>query len=95
MKKMTRRDFTAAGILTALGVGLSGAKGCSYDPSLNEEADVYGPPPDETDYDPSRNEVECVYGPPPDETDYNPSLNELEDVYGPPEDPGVDAAPHD
>ena len=44
MKKLTRRSFTAAGILAALGV--SGLVGCApdFNPSRNEVECVYGPP---------------------------------------------------
>lgn len=77
MKKLTRRAFTAAGILTALGVG--GA----FVASSNLLGCVYGPP---SDYDPENNEIEDVYGPPPvDDDGYDPEQNEIESVYGPPE----------
>ena len=75
MKKLTRRQFTAAGILAAFGAA------ALFTPSCNSPTCVYGPPPD--DYDPDDNVVETVYGPP---EDYEPSDNELVDVYGPPED---------
>lgn len=75
MKKLTRRQFTAAGILAALGAA------AAFAPSCNSPACVYGPPPD--DYEPDDNVVETVYGPP---EDYDPADNELADVYGPPED---------
>ena len=75
MKKLTRRQFTAAGILAAMGAA------AAFIPSCNNPASVYGPPPD--DYDPDDNVVETVYGPP---DDYDPDNNEIVDVYGPPDD---------
>ena len=93
MKKLTRRQFTAAGILAALGAA------AAFIPSCNTPVDLYGPPPD--DYDPDENELETVYGPPEDyepddsqesgstsseSTTFDPAENELVDVYGPPED---------
>lgn len=98
MKKLTRRSFTAAGILAALGMTGAGLKACDplgqeidepegFDPSANEIEGVYGPP---DDFDPSQNEPEAIYGPPEafglDEDGYDPSANELVDVYGPPAD---------
>ena len=90
MKKLTRRSFTAAGILTALGLG------GVFTASSNLIGCVYGPPP-EDDYDPKNNELEDVYGPPPEDDEpeddpdeveeveeYDPVENELVDVYGPP-----------
>ena len=82
MKPLTRRSFTAAGILAALGL-----TGC-FKPSKNEVIDVYGPPDDPNNgnedpnsYDPSKNDEDLVYGPP---SDYDPSKNDIEEVYGPP-----------
>lgn len=98
MKKLTRRGFTAAGILSALAAGITALPGCNLT-SCNEPETVYGPP---SWFDPSANEVEDVYGPPdvdpsewdnPDAWDkYDPNDNELVDVYGPPadEDDGED-----
>ena len=92
MKKLTRRQFTAAGILAALGAA------AAFIPSCNTPVGMYGPPPD---YDPDENELETVYGPPEDyepddseesgstsseSTTFDPAENELVDVYGPPED---------
>ena len=76
MKKLTRRSFTAAGILAVLGVGgvftaTSNLIGC-----------VYGPPPEE--YEPEDNEIEAVYGPPED-------LGWDEPVEGPETDPETDS----
>ena len=97
MKAYTRRGFTAAGVLAALGL-----TGC-FNPAENRPEVVYGPPgyfeqsssstasSSETSsdasgksngYDPSLNEIEDVYGPP---DDFDPSANQLEDVYGPSE----------
>ena len=73
MKKLTRRSFTAAGILSAMGVA------ASFVPSCNEAEGVYGPPPEY--YEATNNEPVTVYGPP---EDFDPSGNELVDVYGPP-----------
>ncbi len=79
MKKLTRRQFTAAGILAALGAA------AAFIPSCNTPVCVYGPPPD--DYDPDENELETVYGSTSSEsTTFDPAENELVDVYGPPED---------
>ena len=92
MKKLTRRSFTAAGILSALGLGVFSVSG-------NLIGCVYGPPPEE--YDPDQNEIEDVYGPPPvddedddddagevdendDDEDYDPEENIPVAVYGPP-----------
>jgi len=75
MKKLTRRQFTAAGILAALGAA------AAFIPSCNTPTCVYGPPPE--DYEPDENVVETVYGPP---EDYDPADNEPVEVYGPPED---------
>ncbi|MBP3892601.1 MAG: hypothetical protein J6D34_00995 [Atopobiaceae bacterium] len=78
MKKLTRREFTAAGIIAALGATTAFVSSC------NRPTSVYGPPPDyEPEYEPEENEIETVYGPP---EDYDPAENELVDVYGPPED---------
>ena len=83
MKKLTRRSFTAAGILAAL--GLSGCKE-GFDPFNNRPASVYGPPPEEPDpsYDPANNIPVDVYGPPvEDYNNYEPSRNEQACVYDP------------
>ena len=77
MKKLTRRGFTAAGILAALSAGLTvlpGCEpgGCSFNPSDNEVEDVYGPPPEPDDdgdnpddgYGVEDNVPVTVYGPP-------------------------------
>ena len=61
MKKLTRRGFTAAGILAALGAGLTSLAGCDFDLVGCTPATLYGPPPD---YDPDDNEIVDVYGPP-------------------------------
>ncbi len=89
---LTRRAFTAAGILAAMGAAAAFVSSC------NRPVCVYGPPPD---YDPDENELETVYGPPEDyepddseesgstsseSTTFDPAENELVDVYGPPED---------
>lgn len=99
MKRLTRRGFTAAGILAALGAGITVLPGCDvsgcsnpFDPSDNEIETVYGPPEyfgleEDDEFDPSDNELEDVYGPPPDEEDsYQPEDNIEPPVYGPPED---------
>ena len=90
MKQLTRRQFTAAGIIAAVGAATAFAASC------NSPACVYGPPPD--DYDSTDNIPETVYGPPEDyeqgtedpespeqySDKYDPAENELPDVYGPP-----------
>ena len=87
MKPLTRRSFTAAGILAAL--GLTSCKG-DFNPSTNSPAAVYGPPPE---YDPQENELADVYGPPPEDLDeddqqasggFEPARNVPAPVYGPP-----------
>ena len=75
MKKLTRRGFTAAGIVAA--IGMAGV----FSACRNRPEAVYGPP---EGFDPKNNEIEDVYGPPPNEDDYEPSNNEPEAVYGPP-----------
>ena len=93
MKKLTRRSFTAAGILSALSAGLTSLTGCDFDLVSCTPAALYGPPPE---YDPDDNEIETVYGPPEDfgldedgsvdeGADYDPEENEPVMVYGPPE----------
>ena len=96
--------LTAAGILAALGAGITVLPGCDvsgcsnpFDPSDNEIEGVYGPP---GDYDPSDNEIETVYGPPEyfgleEDDEFDPSDNELEDVYGPPPDEEDSYQPED
>lgn len=79
MRQLTRRGFTAAGILAVLSLGSA-----TFLPGCNLQPTVYGPP---DDYDPSTNEVEDVYGPP---DDFDPEENEAVCVYGPPEDFGID-----
>lgn len=69
MKRLTRREFTAAGIIAALGVAAT-AGGCGFEPKRNEVEAVYGPPPEYTAseaFDPEENEPVDVYGPPPDD----------------------------
>ena len=94
MKPLTRRGFTAAGILAALGLtgcalfnsctnrpeSVYGPPPTNYDPNNNEPIDVYGPP---GDYDPKNDEIETLYGPP---DDFEPDDNIEETVYGPPDD---------
>ena len=84
MKKLTRRGFTAAGIIAALSSSLTKLVGCDFDLAGCSKTDIF----------PSDNEVVDVYGPPnvdpsdwddPDTwDDYDPDDNELIDVYGPP-----------
>ena len=91
MKKLTRRSFTAAGIIAALSTGFTSLTGCDLDLVGCTPAALYGPPPG---YDPDDNEVVDVYGPPdvdpsdwddPDTwDDYDASDNVEEPVYGPP-----------
>ena len=69
MKRLTRREFTAAGIIAALSVGTSFIPGC------NEPTAVYGPPP----VDPSDNENVDVYGPPPEDYDLDEEAEATED----------------
>ena len=78
MKKLTRRGFTAAGILAALGAGITALPGCRLI-RCNVPETVYGPP---EWFEPSNNEVVDVYGPP---EDFEPDENEAVAVYGPPE----------
>ena len=98
MKRLTRREFTAAGIIATLSAGISALPGCGapeapseFDPSENEEVDVYGPPSDDVEsdeFEPDRNEMELVYGPPPDDA-FEVQVNVSPTVYGPPD---VDSA---
>ena len=65
------------------------------DPSLNQNGDVYGPPPfdiepDENDFDPNENIMEGIYGPPAGD-DYDPNVNFQPTLYGPP----LDVDPND
>ena len=87
MRRLTRRSFTAAGIIFAASL----ATGC-FDADDNVPETVYGPPADDQTepvaYDPSKNETQVVYGPPPD--DFDARENALDVVYGPPSD-GFDA----
>ena len=78
MKKLTRRGFTAAGIVAA--IGMAGV----FSACRNRPEAVYGPP---EGFDPKNNEIEDVYGPP---GDFEPDNNEIEGVYGPPEDLGLE-----
>ena len=85
MKKLTRRGFTAAGIIAALSAGLSSLTGCDLDLVSCSPASLYGPPPE--DIDPSNNEVVDVYGPP----DVDPSDWDDPDTWDDPEsDDGYD-----
>ena len=103
MKKLTRRGFTAAGIIAALSAGFTSLTGCELDLVSCTPTALYGPPPE--DIDPSNNEVVDVYGPPdvdpsdwddPDSWDeYDPDDNELIDVYGPPADVDDDGDDYD
>ncbi|MBR2834279.1 MAG: hypothetical protein IKE43_00995 [Coriobacteriales bacterium] len=52
-----------------------------YEPPVNINTVVYGPPEDF--YDPADNDPECLYGP-PEMLGYEPINNIEEDVYGPP-----------
>jgi len=60
-----------------------------YDPSYNQNDDVYGPPgPDIFNPDDNETPTVNVYGPPEwlnDPDEYDPEINLNEDVYGPPE----------
>ncbi len=88
MKMLTRRGFTAAGILAALSAGTALLPGgCSgpFDPSSNEIECVYGPPPEDVDAEETANDSDDT----PSET-FDPSENELADVYGPPLDEETD-----
>ena len=86
MKKLTRRSFTAAGILAALGLTGAGLKGCNpFKPSDYEVVDVYGPPEDFEEYDPGGDANETVYGPPDWYDEFDSSDNMVPAVYGPPE----------
>lgn len=97
MRKLTRRGFTAAGIIAALSAGLTNLTGCDFDLIGCSAGNLYGPPPD---LEPEENEIETVYGPPEwfegdevDESDgddtegsYDVEDNLIVGVYGPPED---------
>ena len=61
MKKLTRRGFTAAGIIAALSAGLTNLAGCDFDLMGCSRGNLYGPPPE---LEPEDNEIETVYGPP-------------------------------
>ena len=77
MKRLTRREFTAAGIIATLSAGISALPGCGapeapseFDPNENEEAAVYAPPPDDVvddGFESRENLIPDVYGPPPDD----------------------------
>ena len=58
-----------------------------YDPSYNQNNDVYGPPSFD-DFDPYNNEPQTEYGPPvwfeEDDDDFDPNINITEPMYGPP-----------
>ena len=57
-----------------------------YDPSYNQNDDVYGPPGPDI-FNPDDNETPTVYGPPEwfdDDDDFDPSINDSEPLYGPP-----------
>lgn len=90
MKKLTRRGFTAAGILAVMSVAGASLKRCNpFEPSDNEIEAVYGPPevlgwggPDDDGGQGDDNDPETE----PDPADnFDPANNELVDVYGPPE----------
>ena len=97
MKKLTRRGFTAAGIIAALSAGLTNLTGCDFDLMGCSRGNLYGPPPE---LDPDDNEPVAVYGPPEwfedddvveddgddTENDYDAEDNLIVGVYGPPED---------
>lgn len=89
MKKLTRRQFTAAGILAAMSLTSASIKSCNpFAPDENEVETVYGPP---EDYEPEENELVDVYGPPPEDVEeaeeltYNETINVNPALYGPPE----------
>ena len=57
-----------------------------YDPSYNQNDDVYGPPGPDI-FNPDDNETPAVYGPPEwfdDNDDFDPNINVTEPMYGPP-----------
>ena len=58
-----------------------------YDPSYNQNDDVYGPPGPDI-FNPDDNETPTVYGPPEwfddDDDDFDPNINITEPMYGPP-----------
>ena len=57
-----------------------------YDPSYNQNDDVYGPPGPDI-FNPDDNETPNVYGPPEwfdDDDDFDPNINITEPMYGPP-----------
>jgi len=73
----------------------SGRDNDSFRPELNDNPDVYGPPPDDTEpeidlntgFIPAENENSVVYGPPEDmDIDDKPNPEENEDVYIPSDD---------
>lgn len=83
-----------AGVGTAVNV----LNTVDFDPSVNIQEDIYGPP-EMFDYDPEYNIEETIYGPPeffedenivypeeePEPEEYDPAWNIEEDIYGPPE----------
>ena len=64
------------GIFNALAISLVG---CTFNPSHNVEAGVYGPPPMdiEEDYEPGDNIAEPIYGPPVIDEIETPGDNEM------------------
>lgn len=85
---MKKRNLIRIGLAGALGmIALAGCnlvkeENDDFDPSINQNEDVYGPPIE--DFDPSDNINEDVYGPPLE--DYDAIDNMEACVYGPPED---------
>ncbi len=76
MKKPTRKQITAAGIIAALSASMPCLTSC------NNQANV---PDSPGSYDPSQNEPVDVYGPPGRGDGFNEEMNEPISLYGPPE----------
>lgn len=89
MKKGKRLLVTASLVSTAMTVG-----GCRFLPWMNENADVYGPPPDyyvtATPVPEAEEEAEGRFTPTPEEDEvFSPEGNLVECLYGPPLDRDV------
>ena len=64
-KRLVRLSLASViGMIVLAGCNLMKNEDEEYDPRVNENEDVYGPPMEDEDFDASLNEQECVYGPP-------------------------------
>lgn len=83
MKKGKKLLVTASLVSTAMTLG-----GCRFLPWMNENADVYGPPPDEYVTMTPVSEAEEADGtyitPIPEDEAFSPEGNLLQCLYGPP-----------